>query len=475
MPAPPVSYRAAPRPEAMQELMKHLEQEGDISGMGSSVDDTAMELLREMVSQDDTGASPGDMQDLAGVPPPPQGNRNQKKNGRPGSQTSPLVDSVAENDVKVFFYDEWDYRIRSYRPAWCRVNQRTLKEGAEEFYDRTISQHYGLVAALRKQFEMLRPEGITKVKRLMDGEEFDLDAVIESVVDKRAGHGVHDKVYWRRLKSERSVAVAFLLDMSLSTDERVDQDLRQYAPLAGGSVDPVTSPYRRPGAGKRIIDLEKEGLVLLIEALERLGDTYGIFGFSSSGRGDVQFFVVKDTEENYSSHVRGRLDKIVPLQGTRMGAAVRHTISKLEKIDARTKVILMLSDGRPKDRDYGTLPWEMEEPHRERSRATDPVLNMMGADGVMTDEKDYAVHDTKMAFNEAKAKGITPFCISIDKEGHDYLKAMCGDIGYEVVSDIEALPRGEPMASVSPDSIRLNMASTTPGWRMKASSSQSRT
>ena len=442
MPAPPVSYRADPRPEAMQELMKHLEQEGDVSGMGSSPDETAMELLRDMVSEDDSEAAPGDLQDMEAVPPTPQRNRPQKNNGRPGSQTSPLVDSVAENDVQVFYYDEWDYRIRSYRPSWCRLHQRTLKEGGEEFYDRTISQHHGLVHALRKQFEMLRPEGITKVKRLMDGEEFDLDAVIESVVDKRAGYGVHDKVYWRRLKSERSVAVAFLLDMSLSTDERVDQDLRQYAPLAGN--DPVASPYRRPGAGKRIIDLEKEGLGLFIEALERLGDTYGIYGFSSSGRGDVQFFVVKDTEESYSSHVRGRLDKIVPLQGTRMGAAVRHTVTKLEKIDARTRVLLMLSDGRPQDRDYGTLPWELEEPHRERTRGADPSLNLMGADGVMTDEKDYAVHDTKMAFNEAKAKGITPFCISIDKEGHDYLKAMCGDIGYEVVSEIESLPRRVP-------------------------------
>ncbi len=56
-------------------------------------------------------------------------------------------------------------------------------------------------------------------------------------------------------------------------------------------------------------------------------------------------------------------------------------------------------------------------------------------------EKEYAVHDTRMALLEARQKHIVPFCISVDRTGHDYLRTMCGDIGYEVVSDIHSLPK----------------------------------
>jgi nitric oxide reductase NorD protein len=59
-------------------------------------------------------------------------------------------------------------------------------------------------------------------------------------------------------------------------------------------------------------------------------------------------------------------------------------------------------------------------------------------------EKEYAVHDTHMALLEAKRKNITPFCLTVDKAGHDYLKTMCGDMSYEVLGDIWALPSRLP-------------------------------
>ncbi|MBI3325476.1 MAG: hypothetical protein HYZ81_02070 [Nitrospinae bacterium] len=96
-----------------------------------------------------------------------------------------------------------------------------------------------------------------------------------------------------------------------------------------------------------------------------------------------------------------------------MGAAIRHAITKLESQDAATRLLFLLSDGRPQDRDY---------------RRKDV-------------EKDYAVHDTHMALREAKRKRITPFCLTVDQAGHDYMQAMCGDIGYDVLSTIEALPK----------------------------------
>jgi len=429
----------------MQLLMSLRERaEGQLTG--DEDQPSAVDLLQDLMEREELeeGVEPAD--DREGVDYNSALNRylralyeKEPATDRP----SPIIESVAEDDVQVFHYDEWDYRIKAYRPGWCELHQRTLREGSGESYEKTLHEHQWLAHAVRKQFEMLRPEGMGRVKRLLDGEEFDLDAVIESVVDKKAGDGLKDKVYWRRRKTQRSVAVSLLLDMSLSTDERIDQDIRYFTSHGVLNTEPPARASRN-GPGKRIIDLEKESLVLLMEALEQLGDEYAIYGFSSAGRGDIQFFVIKDFQESSSDHVRNRLDKIVPLQGTRMGAAIRHAAAKLDAAGAETKVLLLVSDGRPQDRGYGTLPWEMEDPNKGRYHALDSTMRLLGPDGIMADEKDYAVHDTKSALNEARDRGITPFCLSIDKEGHDYLKAMCGDIGYEVVSSIEALPRRLP-------------------------------
>ncbi|MBI2886783.1 MAG: hypothetical protein HYY02_06210 [Chloroflexi bacterium] len=442
---PPVHHRNDVRPEVMQALL-HFQREQDRKAGEETQDITLEELLQRLAERSEYMDAWGTMSESESLDAHlllGQYLRTMNENEALRQSISPLVESLAEREVQVYIYDEWDYRTKSYRPGWCRLHQRTLKEGSEEFYDETLRKYPALVHAVRKQFEMLRPEAMGRVKRLLDGEEFDLDAVVDSVVNKRSGDGLRDKVYWRRRKTERSVAVALLLDMSLSTDERVDQALpRNFASL--GPDDALVAQRNGTSAGKRIIEIEKEGLVLLMEAMEQIGDVYGIYGFSGSGRSDVQLFSVKDLREPFSSRVKARVDKIMPLQGTRMGTAIRHTITRLAQEEARTKLLVLLSDGRPQDRDYGTLPWELEGPHRGRYRPLEQILDMLGPDGVMTDEKEYAVHDTKAALSEAKLKSITPFCISIDKNGHDYLKAMCGDIGYEVVADIYSLPRRLP-------------------------------
>jgi nitric oxide reductase NorD protein len=168
---------------------------------------------------------------------------------------------------------------------------------------------------------------------------------------------------------------------------------------------------------KRIIDVEKESTALLIQALESIGDIYGIYGFSGRGRDNVEFYVIKDIAERFGERIKRRIDTISPLHATRMGAAIRHAITKLEPQPATTKLLFLFSDGRPQDRGY----------------------SQPGA------EQEYAVHDTHKALLEAKQKGITPFCLTVDKAGHDYLQAMCGDIGYEVLDEIALLPARLPM------------------------------
>jgi len=326
------------------------------------------------------------------------------------------LEAIEENQ---FLYDEWDFRDETYKKNWCLVNEKKIGEGDLQYYDETLEKYADIVADIKKQFELMNPETYRKIKRLEEGEEQDLDLTVEAMVDLRAGISPSEKLYWRRNKVERSIAVAFLLDMSASTAEAIDD--------TDASRDEWSAPdnpekymewlRKRRSQGfrrsyKRIVDLEKEGLILLLDALENLGDTYGIFGFSGYGRENVEYFTIKDLDENFSPTIPKRIDRISPLHATRMGPAVRHCTQKLLKTEEKSKFIFLISDGRPQDRGYSR-------------------------EGV---EKEYAVNDTKKALLEAKHEGITTFCLTVDKEGHDYMKSMMEDLSYEVLDDIASLP-----------------------------------
>ena len=324
-------------------------------------------------------------------------------------------------EPQTYLYDEWDFRADDYKPRWCVVREKWVPEGDSQFFVDTLRTHSSLASRIRRQFEMLAPEVYRKTKHLPDGEDFDLDAVIESIIDKWAGESPSDKVHWRRNKVERDVSVVFLLDMSASTAESIDDTRRDSWDAPDDPVEYMAWLRSRRVEGhkrsyKRIIDLEKEGLVLLINALETIGDVYGIYGFSGYGRENVEFYIIKDIDEKLSERVKKRIDRVTPLHATRMGPAIRHAVTKLDKQDSRTKLLFLISDGRPQDRGYSR-------------------------EGV---EKEYAVHDTKMALTEARRKNITPFCLTVDKAGHDYLATMCQDMGYEVLDDINALPARLP-------------------------------
>ena len=326
---------------------------------------------------------------------------------------------LESDEPETFVYDEWDFRAGDYKPRWCIVRQKLMAEGEDSYYGSIVQSYGNLILQVRRQFELLVPETMRKQRRLQDGEDIDIDDVIETMVDIKTGSSPNEKMYWRRNKVHRDVAVVFLLDTSASTAEAID-DSKSNNDQWNAPEDPVEYMLwlrSRRGEGakrtyKRIIDLEKEALILLINAIEAIGDTYGIYGFSGYGRENVEFYTIKDVDELFSDKVKRRIDRIAPLHATRMGPAIRHSTSKLEALDARTKLMFLISDGRPQDRGYSR-------------------------EGV---EKEYAVHDTRMALDEARSKGINPFCLTVDRSGHDYLKTMMSEMGYEVLDDIHTLP-----------------------------------
>ncbi len=427
-----VDYRGEFKPELGQLLSQLQMGEGD--GEGEGYQQITAEQLKEMMKnaaelETEQKEQSGNqqmqemldnlMKELARREP-----QNQQYTQGPIVHVDEDGGPLEATEPDTFVYDEWDFRANEYKPRWCLVHEKPMAEGEVTFYQETLSNYSSLVRQIRRQFELVVPEMYRKVKRLEDGEEFELDSVIEAMVDLRSGSTPSEKLFWRRNKTERSVAVAFLLDMSASTAEAIDEAKRGSDDW-GAPDDPVEymvwlRSRRAEGlrrAYKRIVDVEKEGIVLLVNALETLGDSYGIYGFSGYGRENVEFYVIKDMDERFSPDIARRIDRIAPLHATRMGPAIRHASAKLMEQDSRSKFLFLISDGRPQDRGYSR-------------------------EGV---EKEYAVHDTRMALVESKRLGITPFCLTVDKAGHDYLKTMMQDFSYEVLPDITMLPQRLPL------------------------------
>ena len=159
-------------------------------------------------------------------------------------------------------YPEWDYRIGAYRAHGAVVRPGIAAAGAAEWVDRVMGRHATLVRRIRRRFDALRPRRV-RLSRQTDGTELDLSAYVTAFADRQAGQSGEDRFYTAERPARRDLAIALLIDTSESTDGWV-------------------------GASLRIVDVEKEALVVLIEALDALGDLYAVLAFSGRGPANVR-------------------------------------------------------------------------------------------------------------------------------------------------------------------------------------------
>lgn len=350
---------------------------------GRGGDDDVAEMTASEDQDGPSGAAEGDSQDADG--------------GGSDSPEQTGLGDVAQQDAdpreedlgeQVFQYDEWDHKIEDYRPAWCTLTEHRQTRTQEGFVAATFHEFGGIVTQIRRNFQLMRPEALRKMRYQEDGDDLDTDGLVEYVVDRKARVAPTPRVYIKRDKRDRDVTTAFLVDMSSSTDRKID-------------------------GRKRIIDIEKEALLLMCEALEAIRDEYAIYGFSGSGREDCEFYVVKELGERYDDRVKGRIGGIYARQKTRMGPAIRHATRRLAAADSNVKLMILLTDGKPYDSDT-------------------------------YQDNAYAQEDTKMALREARREKIHLFCVTVDREGADYLPHMYSDANFVVVDDVRTLPQKLP-------------------------------
>lgn len=279
-------------------------------------------------------------------------------------------------------YPEWDYRTTAYRQQGAIVREPPPPLGDAAWVTQAKARHARLARRVRARFERLRPRHVTS-NRQPDGSEPDIAAWVSTCADIRAGATVDGRLYVERRPSRRELAVALLADVSASTDGWVSSD-------------------------RRIVDVEKEALLVVCEALDALGDRYGIFAFSGEDADDVSVLTLKAFDEARTQAVERRIAALDSDRYTRMGAAIRHVTAALGRERTSRRLLLILSDGKPNDVDVY--------------------------------EGRYGVEDTRQAVAEARRQGVTVFCLTVDREAPRYASRIFGGSGFAVLHKAEQLP-----------------------------------
>jgi hypothetical protein len=213
--------------------------------------------------------------------------------------------------------------------------------------------------------------------RELDGPELDLDSVVGAWAESGGGRLGDDRVFLSPQRSQGEAAVAVLADLSQST--------------SGWTLD-----------------LERVALMLLGEALGAVGDEFAFFGFRGRSRLDCELVRIKAFGEPFGEHVLSRVASLQARGYTRIAASLRHVTDLLAATAAARQILLLVTDGIPYD---------------------------VGGYG-----GSYAVEDTRRAWIEARARGIHPYCLTVDFAANQYLPRMCGPVSWTVVTRRERLP-----------------------------------
>ena len=286
----------------------------------------------------------------------------------------------AEGEVSI--YPEWDWRLASYQDAGASVTLSAAVQGQQALVDAMLRKHAFMLQSIRRHFELLRAQRV-RLRQQREGDELDLPGWIDTQAQRKVGGALEQRLYEAQRRGRRNLAVTLLVDISGSTDGWVSGQCR-------------------------VIDVEREALLMVCVALDGLGEPFSVLGFSGEGPHGVIMRSIKGFDESYNNDIALRIAGLEPENYTRAGAALRHATATLMAQAAEHKLLILLSDGRPNDIDQ--------------------------YDG------RYGVEDLRQAVTEARLQGISPFCLTIDRQAASYLPAVFGEHAYALLQRADLLP-----------------------------------
>ncbi len=280
-----------------------------------------------------------------------------------------------------FLYDEWNQGGGDYFEKWCLLRERSVPSGGEL---RISPEHLRLADRVRRFFETLKPDLARKEKGLPEGDDINIDQLMDFISLRKARICPGVKFYEKPRIRRRDVCVALLMDISGSTSDAT-------------------------GHGGSVIEIERISAYILGEGLSQTGDKFGIFGFSGSGRRNAEFFVLKDFDSGWDMGSQSAVFNASPRSSTRIGVALRHAGRKLSATTSRKKILILITDGKPMDSEYD---------HGNR----------------------YAQFDVRKANEENSALGIDSFCISTEENSAEDLDLMFPNKRSVIINGMEELP-----------------------------------
>ncbi|MBT4076327.1 MAG: VWA domain-containing protein [Gammaproteobacteria bacterium] len=289
-------------------------------------------------------------------------------------------------------YPEWDYKTNTFKPDWVTLYESVHPSTNSADIDAILDKHKALAKLLKAILDSLKPQQKVRVRYQEEGSELDLDVAIRSLIDYKCGAQPDPRINMSHENDGRDIAVMLLLDLSASLNDKPE------------------------GSDQTILELSQEAVSLLAWTIEQLGDKYAIAGFHSDTRHNVRYYHLKGYSEHFDDAVKGRLAAMDAGFSTRMGGAIRHASHYLEAQKADKKLMLILTDGEPSDIDV--------------------------------DDEQYLISDTKKAIDEISSKGMSSYCISLDKKADDYIAEIFGN-QYTVIDHVDRLPEQLPKLFMS--------------------------
>lgn len=293
-----------------------------------------------------------------------------------GAEAADLAEGPSSRER--FVYDEWDGKTRTYRKAWCALHLTEPGPAlpGSEARARLLElrrRHHRQIRALRASLERLVHARV-RLNRQLDGPEIDLDAVVERHATLASGHSPSGKLYLAKRRRERDVLTLILLDSSLSTDSWIH--------------------------GNRVMDIARDSIVVLSQALRGLHDRVAIASFHSNTRKDCRYVPLKEFDDSWENGL-SRLLALRPAGYTRIGPAIRHATALLSAVPAQRKLLILISDGKPTDLDRY--------------------------------EGNYGIADVRQALREAAARKIRAHALAVETEARFHLPRMFGTGNYEIL------------------------------------------
>jgi len=268
------------------------------------------------------------------------------------------------------------------------VLEKRASPGDLQVIDDITAQYKREIHRMKFLLDAMQPQGVQRIRKLEDGDEIDINAAIASFIDIRLGNQPDPRIMMRSVRKTRDFSILVLLDLSESTNEKV-QD-QEYS---------VLELTRRPACcwrcdqqgGRSVRDSR---LLLGWPPRRRVHPLQGLRPALDEG-----------SKAKSRRHDRPALHP--------HGRGHPHAGHHLKQQRSAKKLLIVITDGEPPTSTCAT--------------------------------RNTCATTRKRRVEEVAKFGVTTYCMSLDPRADNYVSRIFGQKNYMVVDHVQRLPEKLPL------------------------------